>query len=141
MTREEFDLELREAIEEHYHDSNIVIEDITVQKANGAWKGWAVREDCSPIAPTIYPSQIYEDYKNGVPFEEVKAGAIRVLDSSMKDAPDIPDISIENARKSISFSMVNAERNEEMLETCHIKLWEIWLRFLDGILAMKLHLQ
>ncbi|MCM1222004.1 MAG: DUF5688 family protein [Lachnospiraceae bacterium] len=99
-------------------EKTIVFTNEIVTKANEVLEGLAMRFEGDMTAPTIYPRKLYEDYKNGVPLSKI---ADAVSASFQMALPEIPPLTIENAEKSISFSLVNKEKNKHLLENCPYK--------------------
>ncbi|MCM1184899.1 MAG: DUF5688 family protein [Lachnospira sp.] len=117
MNYEEFKNCLTEEIQANCEKTIIFTNEI-VTKANEVLEGIAMRFEGEMIAPTIYPRKLYEDYQNGVPLSKI---ADAVSASFQITLPEIPPLTIENAEKSISFSLVNKEKNRHLLENCSYK--------------------
>lgn len=114
MTYEEFKNSLTAEIQANCEKA-IIFTDEIITKANEVLEGLTMRFEGESIAPTIYPQKIFEDYQKGVPFSEIVNGISAVLQEEM---PEIPELTVENAEKYISFSLFNKEKNKELLEEC-----------------------
>ncbi|MCM1232878.1 MAG: DUF5688 family protein [Ruminococcus flavefaciens] len=117
MNYEEFKNCLTEEIQANCEKTIIFTNEI-VTKANEVLEGIAMRFEGEMIAPTIYPRKLYEDYQNGVPLSKI---ADAVSASFQIALPEIPALTLNNAEKSISFSLVNKEKNRHLLESCPYK--------------------
>lgn len=119
MNYEEFKQELQKEIQSRsLRHIEFTLE--TVTKTNELLEGLAIRFEGQSIAPTIYPQGIFETYKKGMSISDiVDFMAPTIFDDSYY--PLIPDFSIENAEKSISFSLINKDKNKELLKNCPYK--------------------
>lgn len=117
MTYEEFKTSLTAEIQANCERA-IIFTDEIITKANEVLEGLTMRFEGESVSPTIYPQKIYEDYQKGVPFSKIVDGISAAL---QEEIPEIPELSVENAEKSISFSLFNKEKNKELLETCPYK--------------------
>ncbi len=114
MTYDDFKNCLTEEIQANCEKTIIFTNEI-VTKANEVLEGITMRLEGEIIAPTIYPRKLYEDYQKGVPLSKI---ADAVSASLLMGVPEIPKLTPENAEKSISFSLVNKEKNQHLLENC-----------------------
>ncbi|MBD5502207.1 MAG: hypothetical protein HDR09_00195 [Lachnospiraceae bacterium] len=92
----------------------------TVTKTNEVLEGLAIRFEGQAIAPTIYPQRLYEIHKKGMPISDI----VDFISPTLFDIsyyPPIPEFTLENAEKSISFSLINKDKNKELLEQCPYK--------------------
>lgn len=89
-----------------------------ITKANEILEGITMRYEGDMIAPTIYPQKLYAEYQRGIPFSKITDAVAATL---KMEIPEIPALTVENAEKSISFSLVNKEKNKHMLENCPYK--------------------
>lgn len=117
MNYEEFKTNLTEEIQANSEKAIIFTNEI-ITKANEILEGLVMRLEGDMIAPTIYPQKLYADYQQGVPLSQI---AEAVSASFQMAVPEIPALTIENAEKSISFSLVNKEKNKHLLENCPYK--------------------
>ena len=118
MNYEEFKNELQEKIQSNFLQQIDFISHI-VNRTNETLDALTLRFAGQEVSCTIYPEQMYENYKNGVSISAI-ANDIAAAVSKNK-YPDIPEITPENAAKSISFSLINAEKNEQLLKNCPYK--------------------
>ncbi len=117
MNYEDFRNCLTEEIQANSEKAIIFTNEI-VTKANEVLEGITMRFEGDMIGPTIYPRKLYEDYQKGVPLSKI---ADAVSASLLMATPEIPKLTLENAEKSISFSLVNKEANKHLLENCPYK--------------------
>lgn len=96
----------------------IIFTDEIVTKANEVLEGLTMRFEGDMVAPTIYPQKLYANYQQGVPISKM---AEAVSSSLLIDVPEIPKLTLDNAEKSISFSLINKEKNKHLLEGCPYK--------------------
>ena len=76
------------------------------------------------IAPTVYPDN-YADFN----FDEKVDAMARAVNEGIKHRPELPELTAEEARRHITLTVMNAEKNAERLETTPHFL------FADGELA------
>lgn len=117
MNYDEFTERLKQEIQAGFAVQINFIEGV-VNKTNEMLESLTIRFDNQMVAPTFYPQKLYADYKNGVPFSKI---ADFVSASLLMESPQVPELTIENAEKSISFSLVNKEKNQELLKGCPYK--------------------
>lgn len=117
MTYEDFKNCLTEEIQANCEKAIIFTEEI-ITKANEVLEGISMRFEGDVIAPTIYPQKLYADYQRGVPISKM---ADAVSASFQMEVPKLPKLTPENAESSISFSLVNKEKNKQLLEECPFK--------------------
>lgn len=96
----------------------IIFTDEIITKANEVLEGLTMRFEGDMVAPTIYPQKLYANYQQGVPISKM---AEDVSASLLMDVPEIPKLTLDNAEKSISFSLINKEKNKYLLEGCPYK--------------------
>lgn len=92
----------------------------TVSKTNEILEGLVLRFEGQAIAPTIYPQQMYESYQKGMSVSDI----VDFISPTLFDTsyyPPIPELTPENAEKSISFSLINKDKNKELLKQCPYK--------------------
>lgn len=114
MNYEDFKTNLTEEIQANSEKAIIFTNEI-ITKANEVLEGLTMRLEGEMIAPTVYPRKLYEEYQKGVPLTQI---AEAVSASFQMAVPEIPALTIENAEKSISFSLVNKEKNKHLLDNC-----------------------
>lgn len=119
MNYDEFKETLQEEIQANVSQPINFVETVST-KVNETLEGIILRLDGENAAPIIYPEKLYEDYQAGIPLSMI-ADYASVLVTRTDDYPATPQITPENAQKSISFALVNRDKNKRMLETCPYK--------------------
>lgn len=119
MNYEEFKTNLQEEIQARSL-RHIEFLTETMTKANETLEGLVIKFEGQPIAPAIYPQKMYESYKDGVSVSEI-ADYISPSILNTADFPTMPELTPENAEKSISFSLINKDKNKELLKQCPYK--------------------
>lgn len=106
--------------------------DVTTQispviKTNGEQIGIIVHYDDSNIATTVYPEKAYKQYQeNGITIEKIADEMSKVVYEAHTNNPEIPEFNLNEAKKSITLTLVNTERNEKMLEkTPHYEIGDL----------------
>lgn len=126
---QEFSAKLSEALE--YSMNAIYGVDVTAQvspviKTNGEQLGINVHFSDSNIAPTVYPEKAFGQYQEGFSLKEIADKMSQTVFEAHKQSPKIPEFTLEEAKKSITLTLVNTERNEQMLEnTPHFELGDL----------------
>lgn len=118
MDYEEFKDRLQHEIQSNFVE-HINFTSRIINKTNERLESIAMRFDSKTIAPEIYPLEIYEIYKDGAPVKEI-ADRISELLKKVK-YPKISNLTLENAKKNISFSLINKDMNRELLKECPYK--------------------
>lgn len=115
--------EFKEALQEEIQARSIQHIEFTneiVTKTNEQLEGLVLRFEGETMSPTIYPRNMYESYKDGMSIQDIVTFISPTLFN--KDCyPPLPELTPENAEKSISFSLINKEKNKELLEQCPYK--------------------
>lgn len=119
MNYEEFEKALQEEIQarslRHIEFTNEI-----VRKTNEQLEGLVLRFEGEAISPTIYPRNMYESYKDGLSVQDIVTFISPTL-FDKKCYPPLPDLTPKNAEKSITFSLLNKEKNKELLKQCPYK--------------------
>lgn len=118
MNYEEFKNELQEEIQTNFLQHIDFMSHI-VNKTNETLDALTMHFDGQDVACTIYPEGMYEEHKKGVPVWCIADNISESISANIY--PKMPEITTENAKKSISFSLVNIERNKAMLKDCPYK--------------------
>lgn len=118
MNYEEFKNELQEEIQTNFLQHIDFMSHI-VNKTNETLDALTMHFDGQDVACTIYPEGMYEEHKKGVPVWCIADNISESISANIY--PKMPEITTENAKKSISFSLVNSERNKAMLKDCPYK--------------------
>ena len=128
-TLEEFTAKLSEALEASMnaiYGVEVTAQVSPILKTNGEQLGINVRFDDSNIAPTVYPEKAFEQYKEGLSLKDIVDKMSQTVFEAHKQSPEIPDFTLEEAKKSITLTLVNTERNEQMLEkTPHFEVGDL----------------
>lgn len=119
MDYETFKEALQEKIQS-YVSRPITFIDTISSKINETQEALALKLDGENAAPLIYPKELYEYYRAGVPLSAIAADAADTVKKTY-EYPTIPALTPENARKHIRFALINKDRNRKLLETCPYK--------------------
>ena len=121
MNYEEFKSELQEEIQANFLQ-NIDFMSHVVNRTNETLDALTLRFEGQDVGCTIYPEQMYKDYQNGVSISQIADGVSASVSIHSAICPPMPEINQENAQKSISFSLVNIDKNKQMLQDCPYKV-------------------
>lgn len=126
MNYEEFIEELQEQIQERFlqHIEFVArMVDITNEKVEGMALKFEGNEG---MDITIYPKRLYEKYKAGITMPEIAECFSKEITHALQNQPAMPEITVENAARCVRFSLINKERNKELLEKCpHIDVFDM----------------
>ena len=118
MNYAEFIGELQEQIQSKFLE-HIEFVSKMVTLTNETVEGMVLQfEGTNGMDITIYPERLYEKYKDGISISEMADYFSKEISRALKNQPAMPEITVENAEKCISFSMVNKERNKGLLDKC-----------------------
>jgi len=92
------------------------VEHNRVLRTNGEADALQVRFKDSNIAPTIYPDVAVEQYQKGIPIEQIADNLAKAAVVAHWQSPIPPQLTLEEAKKSITLTLINAERNEKLLQ-------------------------
>lgn len=70
----------------------------------------------SPVSPTIYLNRQYQLYQEGVAIGQIIAGIMSQLEKARAEAPDVPVLNQETAKRNLYCAVVNANENKELLK-------------------------
>ena len=119
-TLEEFSNELAKQIERiFFEDYGLFVETETrpVMKTNVEKQGITVHFDDSRVAPTVYVDETYQQYLDGdVAIPEVADKMCGRAYEAHKRIPELPEFTPEEARKHITLTLVNSEKNQNLLD-------------------------
>lgn len=121
MNYEDFLSELTAEIQWNFPEYRIEFEKTTVNKANETLDGLVVRFPGQISAATFYPEKLYENYLNGASISRIAGNVSESLSAASDGYPEIPELTPENAAKCISFSLLNKEKNQNLLKECPYK--------------------
>lgn len=86
-----------------------------IQKINGIRDGISVIYDNSPISPTIYLDELYEQYKNGHSMSEIVNNTAYNINQHRDDIKDVPVINKDSAMSNLYCSLISRDSNKELL--------------------------
>lgn len=89
----------------------------SVRKINFQEEALLVRYKGDQIAPVVYMSGRYEDYLSGREMNEIVKDIARDVQEARKHQPDMLDFTAEMAKERLYLSVINAEKNEELLNS------------------------
>lgn len=118
MSYQKFMDDVVKHISEAVHDGQKVTLQPVLKNNGTVYDGLIIMDPLLNISPTIYLNQYYHRFLNGVSMEDIYED---ILETYYKNLPDKDfDISLfrdfENAKKRITFKLVNKERNKELLD-------------------------
>ncbi len=89
----------------------------SVKKINFQEEALLVRYKDDPIAPVVYMSGRYIDYLSGREMSEIVKDIARDVQEARKHQPDLSELTAEWAYERLYLSVINAEKNEELLNS------------------------
>lgn len=89
----------------------------SVRKINFQEEALLVRYKGDQIAPVVYMSGRYVDYLSGREMSEIVKDIARDIQEARKHQPDMLDLTAEMAKERLYLSVINAEKNEELLNS------------------------
>ena len=89
----------------------------SVRKINFQEEALLVRYKGDQIVPVVYMSGRYEDYLSGREMSEIVKDIARDVQEARKHQPDMLDFTAEMAKERLYLSVINAEKNEELLNS------------------------
>lgn len=126
MNFEEFIEELQEQIQSKFLE-HIEFVSKMVTLTNETVEGMVLQfEGTNGMDITIYPERLYEKYKDGISISEMADYFSKEISRALKNQPAMPEITVDNAKKCISFSLVNLEKNKDLLKICpYMKVFDM----------------
>ncbi len=119
-TLEEFANELAKQIERGFFEGYglfVEAESHPVMKTNVEKQGITVHFKDSNVAPTVYADEAYQQYLDGdVSIPEVAEKMCEGAYEAHKRTPELPELTPEEARKHITLTLVNTEKNQQLLD-------------------------
>ena len=119
-TLEEFANELARQIERRFFEDyglSVEAKSHPVMKTNVEKQGITVHFEDSNVAPTVYADVAYQQYMDGdVSIPEVAEKMCEGVYEAHKHSPEIPELTPEEARKHITLTPVNSEKNQPLLD-------------------------
>lgn len=88
-----------------------------VNKTNGPKEALVAQFPDSNISPTIYLDGIYKRYQNGESIKGIASDLAETIKEAYSNHPefDTDSLTVENARDHITLSVINTEKNQELL--------------------------
>jgi len=128
-TLEEFASDLARILEERIRDDYVTSVEANVSsftRTNGETMGINVRFDDTNVSPTVYPEEAYKRYLDGESIDVIVTELSSTVYQAYQNSPQIPEFTLEEARRSITLTLVNTERNGQMLEnTPHFEVGDL----------------
>ncbi len=126
MNYENFMRELQEEIQEKFLQHIEFISEM-VNVTNEKVEGMVLQfEGSEGMNITLYPKRLYEKYKAGITIAEMAGYFSKEISYALEHKPKMPEITVDNAIRCIRFSLINKERNKELLEKCpHIDVFDM----------------
>lgn len=119
MLYDEFVDECKDRLQDYLKSQGEQVEVVheTVKKINFQEEALLVRYKGDQIAPVVYMSGRYEDYLSGREMSEIVKDIARDVQEARKHQPDMLDLTAEMAKERLYLSVINAEKNEELLNS------------------------
>ncbi len=114
MSYEEFAAEFIEGLRTSM-DPSVEFDRRKVKKVNEELDGLTVKFPDTAISPTIYLEDRYQMYEDGYTMDQLIESTVAMINGAYENAPSMPELTEEAARKSLYCVVVNAEKNEDML--------------------------
>lgn len=132
LTSEQFADKLAKELEEvirQKHGIHVDASYSSVLKTNGPQDAINVRfpdDQGRNIAPTLYIDDAFNRFKEGKPLKEIAKSMAEAAIEAHKHNPELPDLTPEEARRHITLTLVNTERNEQLLaKTPHFEIGDL----------------
>lgn len=126
MTRAEFTETLIDGLKDTIRDKyglDTSPEITTLTKTNVERESLSVRFAGSRIAPSIPIQHLFEEFNNGMSIESIIERASDSIYEGYKNTPVLPELTVEEAKKHITLTLVNTEKNKKLLdETPHFDI-------------------
>lgn len=119
MLYDEFVDECKDRLQDYLKSQGEQVEVVheTVKKINFQEEALLVRYKGDQFAPVVYMSGRYEDYLSGREMSEIVKDIARDVQEARKHQPDMLDLTAEMAKERLYLSVINAEKNEELLNS------------------------
>ena len=88
-----------------------------VDKPNETWDAISVRPAGSSIASQIYYKDYYEEYKEGTPIPLLADSAVRNMELSRAQMPEVPEISHSFIEENLYLTVLNYDMNRSWLSS------------------------
>lgn len=120
--------ELYSALDRALKPEGANLERVDVPKNNTVQKGISIRFEGQPISPTVYPSQFFRDFQNGVSVEEIVFYIKDGLTAESITKRGIVELNHDNAPHYLRSAIVSYEGNREWLkDTPHERVADLAL--------------
>lgn len=106
---------LLESILQEQHNIQAYVEIRKVLKTNQELDGLTIHFEDSNVAPTLYLQNYLSQLQDGISEEAIAAQMAEQVVRAKMEGPEIPEFTLEEAKKSITLTLVNTERNEQLL--------------------------
>lgn len=116
MDYEQFVSEYTQELQLNMEQENVTLQRMEVQKINEKLDGLSIRYPDSPVAPTIYLNDKFQMMNDGYSVEELAENTAEMLRSIRSNAPAVPELTQEAAKKNLYLAVVNADENAELLK-------------------------
>lgn len=116
---------IKRTLEWEYPDSDVEIHEVPKNNSQ-MWTGIVIRGKGRNIAPTIYLEELFGEYRNGKPLDEI-CRTIQRIHTETNPAGNFDVSSITDfaaVKGKICFKLVNAGRNAAMLREVPHRLWQ-----------------
>jgi len=111
----QFVASLEESIRRNY-EMDVTVEKSTTLKTNMEADIFVVHFKDSNIAPTIYLNDILNYHRNGMSIEVISEEMSKAVVRAYWNSPVLPKFTAEEAKKSITLTLINAEKNKKLLQ-------------------------
>lgn len=105
-------------LEEQLASEGATVNRHKVRKINEQLDGLLIKYPNVPAAPTVYLEGKYEQYMEGRTVERIVADTLRLLKEARPEAPILPELSAEEAKKRLYCAVINRSFNKELLADC-----------------------
>lgn len=115
-----------EVIMKQQYGLQVAAEPHMTLKTNGERQALSIRFEKSAVSPTIYTEDLFRQYQSGTDIDDIAKKVSLVVHQAHIAGPQMPEFSIEEARKHIRLAVVNTERNAQLLKTTsHFEIGDI----------------
>lgn len=114
MMYEEFATKVKEELEKELKGIQLVRHQ--ADKVNGKKDAFAVIQNQSRVAPELYIEEYYRLLQEGYSFNNIMYNLKKNLKQTLENMPDIPKISVHEAKSNLFCALINAEQNKELLK-------------------------
>lgn len=113
----DFKNEYTKALQSQLALTGAVLEPKNVQKINEVKEGLLISFPDQAIAPTVYVDDAYHEHMvSGRSVQDLAQEQVEVLKNMKHNKPPVPEFTPEEARTRLYASLINKEKNEELLK-------------------------